>query len=390
MHHEPPRPPLLQRLPPGTSAVLTGCAVAIFAVTQYVMLLNEDEDVHPEGMALAGVAVAMALPLVWARRRPAPVLVVMLGEVAAAMAAGVSAEQIWPVLLAADILVGLIAATRTHRAGITVAGVTLAVQEAAWHLDLWRNGYRALAPGFLALTILLAAFVVLAWLAGAAIRQRREYGQALRAHAAAQAVTAERLRIARELHDMVAHSIGVIAIQAGAGRRVIDAHPAQARDVLDAIETTSRETLKGLRSMVGVLRRSEAPSPQVGLASLDRLMATTTAAGVHVDLRWQGERRPLPAPVDQSAFRIVQEAVTNVVRHAGTPHCHVSIDYGGEELRIEVVDDGRGTTTAEGDGFGIPGMRERVALLNGHFIAGPRPEGGFRVAARLPIPAGAP
>ncbi|MEV4249660.1 sensor histidine kinase [Streptosporangium canum] len=375
----PPRPPLLQRLPPLARELLTWCAVAAFALLQFAALLSGSDDANPQALPLAGAAVAMALPLAWVRRCPLPVLAVVLTELAVVTALGTSAEQLWPLLLAADVPVCVIAATRAGRAGVTMALVTLAVLEGVWHADLWRQGYRALAPGFLALTALLAAGVLLAWLAGTAIRQRREYGDAVRVHA----VTAERLRIARDVHDMVAHSIGSIAIQAGAGSRVIDTRPDQARDALNAIEVTSRETLKGLRQMLGVLRRPDAPP--AGLADLDRVTSTAIAAGVQVDVRWQGERRPLPAAVDQSAFRIVQEAVTNVVRHADATRCRVSIGCAGEELSVEIVDDGRGDSASESKGYGIAGMRERVALLNGHFSAGPRPEGGFSVAARLPI-----
>jgi len=205
---------------------------------------------------------------------------------------------------------------------------------------------------------------------------------------------AERLRIARELHDIVAHSIGIIAIQAGAGSRVFDARPAEARDALAAIEATSRETLSGLRRMVTGLRRTEpgpgpgqAPlDPAPGLADIERLAAMTLDAGVQVDVDWHGSREPLRADIDLSAFRIIQEAVTNVVRHAGTSQCHVSIGQQDGQLSIEVTDSGRGGSVT-GTGYGITGMRERAALLGGDFSAGPRPGGGFRVAARLPVPA---
>ncbi|MDR8413197.1 histidine kinase [Nonomuraea sp. 3-1Str] len=393
MHHDPPRPPLTQRLPPGARTALTWCAVAVFALVLFVTLLNQDRDVHPEAPAAAAAAAVMALPLAGSRRRPSAVLAVLLAEIPVATAAGVMADRIWPVFLAADILTGLVTAGRARRAGVVAAVAALAVQQAAWQFDLWRGGHRALAPGFVGLTLVLALGVLVAWLAGTSIRQRREYGRALRAHATAEAVTAERLRIARELHDMVAHSIGVIAIQAGAGARVMDAEPAKAREALTAIETTSRETLRGLRSLLGVLRRPEPrpaePAPFAGLADLDAVVAMTAAAGVRVDVRWSGERRPLPAAVDRSAFRIVQEAVTNVVRHAGVARCAVSIDFRDEELRVEIVDAGHGPAPAAppgGGGYGIAGMRERVALLDGDLSAGPRPGGGFRVAARLPVP----
>ncbi len=235
----------------------------------------------------------------------------------------------------------------------------------------------------------VAVVTVIAWLIGHSIRQARARTDLLRA----QTVMAERLRIARELHDIVAHSIGIIAIQAGAGRRVFDARPAEARDALAAIEATSRETLSGLRRMVTGLRLAEpgpgpgqAPlGPAPGLADTERLAAMTLEAGVQVEVDWRGSREPPPADIDLSAFRIIQEAVTNVVRHAGTGQCRVLIDQQDGYLSIEVTDSGRGGSLA-GTGYGITGMRERAALLGGDFSAGPRPGGGFRVAARLPVP----
>ena len=202
-----------------------------------------------------------------------------------------------------------------------------------------------------------------------------------------------------ELHDIVAHSIGIIAIQAGAGRRVFDARPDEARGALAAIEATSRETLSGLRRMVTGLRRADLeprlgqapPGPTPGLAAIERLAASTLEAGVKVDVDWHGSREPLPADIDLSAFRIIQEAVTNVVRHAGTGQCQVCIDRQDGQLSIEVTDSGRGGSGHGGGvartGYGITGMRERAALLGGDFSAGPRPGGGFRVAVRLPLPA---
>ena len=240
----------------------------------------------------------------------------------------------------------------------------------------------------------MALATIIAWLIGHSIRQAQAQAELIRAQAAAQTAMAERLRIARELHDIVAHSIGIIAIQAGAGRRVFDTSPDQARDTLAAIEATSRDTLSGLRRMVTGLRRAEpepgpgqAPlGPAPGLADVERLAATTLDAGVRVDVDWHGSREPLPADIDLSAFRIIQEAVTNVVRHAGTDRCQVGIDQQDGQLSIEVTDSGHGGSGA-GTGYGITGMRERAALLGGDFSAGPCPGGGFRVAARLPVPA---
>jgi signal transduction histidine kinase len=282
---------------------------------------------------------------------------------------------------AGGIEVCFIAATRPRRISLVAALMVFGVPVIfmAERLDM---------PVQLDVVVLLTT--VIAWLVGHSVRQAALQAEVRRAQAAAN----ERLRIARELHDMVAHSIGIIAIQAGVGRRVIDTQPAEARKALTAIEATSRETLAGLRQMLGVLRRAEPgpghgpPESAPGLADLGRLAATTRDAGVRVELRWLGPRRPLPADIDLSAFRIIQEAVTNVVRHASTDHCRVLIDQQDEELSVEITDDGRGGAVSA-SGYGIAGMRERAALLGGQLTAGPRPGGGFRVAARLPVPAGA-
>jgi signal transduction histidine kinase len=158
-----------------------------------------------------------------------------------------------------------------------------------------------------------------------------------------------------------------------------------------AVENEGRETLAGLRRMLVALRAAdEGQSPEAapaGLADVDRLAATTTAAGVRVEVHRLGEARQLPPDIDLSAFRIVQESVTNVVRHAGTRACRVTLDYrDDEELAVEITDDGLGRGSSTDTGFGVAGMRERVALLHGEFTAAPRPEGGFRVTARLPLP----
>ncbi|MFJ9854397.1 sensor histidine kinase [Streptomyces sp. NPDC101150] len=292
--------------------------------------------------------------------------------------------------LAVDLVLGFIVATCARRSSIVAVAVSFAVQLLV--IGGFAHGDNLTVNGVIALLAMAASCM-----AGLLSRERREHAVALRAQEVAEAVTAERLRIARELHDMVAHSIGIIAIQAGVGSRVIQTQPAQAREALRAIEATSRETLSGLRRTLVSLRQADrgataseqsplAPAP--GLADVEGLAAATAGAGVRVDVRCSGERRPVPAEIDLSAYRIVQEALTNVVRHAGTGRCRVAIDYGDEELSVEVVDDGRGVTeSGSAHGFGIIGMRERVGLLGGHLTAGPRPEGGFRVAAGLPLPA---
>ncbi|MEU4356793.1 sensor histidine kinase [Streptomyces virginiae] len=292
--------------------------------------------------------------------------------------------------VAVDLVLGFIVATCSRRASLAAVAVSFVVQLLV--IGVFAHGDNLTVNVVIALLAMAASCTV-----GLLSRERREHAVALRAQEVAEAVTAERLRTARELHDMVAHSIGIIAIQAGVGSRVIQTQPAEAREALRAIEATSRETLSGLRRTLVSLRQADlgatvsqqsplAPSP--GLADVERLAAATADAGIRVDVRRRGEQRPLPADIDLSAYRIVQEALTNVVRHAGTKRCRVAIDYRAEELSVEVVDDGRGATgDSSARGFGIIGMRERVALLGGDLSAGPRTGGGFRVAARLPLPA---
>jgi signal transduction histidine kinase len=237
----------------------------------------------------------------------------------------------------------------------------------------------------------------MAVLLGHLAKQGRERAAEHSVHAAEHAVANERLRIARELHDMVAHTIGIVALQSGAARRVINTQPERARDALEAVENASRETLAGLRRMLVVLRAvDDTAGPAVplrlapGLDDLERLAAATSAAGVRVDLRFTGERRPLAAEVDLAAYRIVQESLTNVVRHAGARSCAVAVDFGATELTLEVADPGGGARRPErGEhhphGYGLLGMRERVDLLGGAFAAGPHGQ-GFAVRARLPLP----
>lgn len=226
--------------------------------------------------------------------------------------------------------------------------------------------------------------MIVLWLVGNTIRIVRQY----RLSRQTQAAQAERLRIARELHDILAHSIGVIAIQAGMGSRIIATQPDDAASALRAIEDVSRDTLAGLRRMIGALRRSDGEPilGEDGLACLDDLVARSAGAGLRVDVRWAGQRCPLPPDIDLSAFRIIQEAVTNVVRHAGTDRCEVALDQRDQDLFINVTDNGRGGVPTAG--YGLRGMCERVAILQGECTAEPGAHGGFRVAVRIPIPAG--
>ena len=207
---------------------------------------------------------------------------------------------------------------------------------------------------------------------------------------ARRAVVDERLRIARELHDVVAHSMSVIAVQAGVGHHVLDSQPEEARRALAAIETTSRAALTEMRRLLGVLREEGQPraalSPAPGLADVPQLLTQVRQAGLDVTSIVTGQPADAPTPVGLTAYRIVQEALTNVLKHGG-PRARVSIQYGPDEVRLEICDDGRRHPAPRqpAEGHGLIGMRERVAVFGGRLSAGSQPDGGYRVAAWLPI-----
>ena len=206
--------------------------------------------------------------------------------------------------------------------------------------------------------------------------------------AAREAVVEERARIARELHDAIAHNVSMMVVQAGAERRVLDETSGSTREVLETIERIGRGALTEMRRLVGMLRSDTADelAPQPGLGDLPTLVAQVREAGLPVELRVEGEPRELPVGIELSAYRIVQEALTNALKHAGEARASVQVRYGADSLELEVTDDGLGgqTPVASG-GHGLAGMRERVALYGGRLDAGRRPGGGFAIHVLLPI-----
>jgi signal transduction histidine kinase len=225
-------------------------------------------------------------------------------------------------------------------------------------------------------------------------RQRRLAAERTRAEEARRRAGEERMRIARELHDVLAHNISLINVQAGVALHLMDEQPGQSRSALQAIRQASNDALGELRSVLDVLRQGdEAPprSPASGLAHLDSLVAGAGATGLAVRTEVEGTPRPLPAGTDLAAYRIVQESLTNVTRHAGPASATVLVRYGQDNLTVQVDDDGKGPeppSAADASlrpGRGLVGMRERVAALGGELTTGPRPGGGFRVLARLPV-----
>jgi signal transduction histidine kinase len=355
------------------------------------------------------LAIAVALPVGLRRRDPVGALILALTGCSVIVAVGGEINR--GPFLALALVLFTVAASCKRRVAVAalIASLALLVIQGL----VLSFGGRGSGPATGAALIL-----IIAWMIGITAQQRRSYTARVREQVAATAVTEERLRIARELHDVVAHSMTVVAVQAGFGEYVFDHQPAQAREALGAIQHVTREALADMQRLLGVLRRDgtgqpgggQAPdgrpangqeparrlqlAPAPGLADLERLVSTTAGAGVRVNVTRTGEHRDIPAGIDQSAFRIVQEALTNVVKHSGASSCRVSVGYEDTGLSVEITDAGgaapgldRSMAAREpnGTGHGILGMRERVSLCGGEFTAGPLPERGFRVAARFPL-----
>jgi len=336
--------------------------------------------------AAAGLYLLVTLPLAWRRRTPVAVLFTVIA--ASACAAFVIRPSQGPV---ASWIAGLVAfysvaANCPKRRALLAGGIGLAVL--AILISIGQPG--TLNPGSLAI---LAA----AWLVGFYLRQRRGQFSGLQVRAARAehereeqaraAVSQERGRIARELHDIVAHSVSVMVIQAQAGQRLIG-DAAQAGTAFRSIEASGREALVELRRLLAILRTADdqlAVGPQPGLGSLDSLIDQVCEAGLPVEVRIEGQQVPIPPGVDLSAYRIIQEALTNTIKHAGPAKAEVVLRYDPSTLELEITDTGTATAPGSGTGHGLIGMRERITLLGGELITGARDGGGYRVRARLPL-----
>ena len=269
-------------------------------------------------------------------------------------------------------------------AAIGVASIAVTAQR-----DVRLDAIDALLISFIAVGVCLVAFA-LRRRAERAVRLERRAAllEREREERASAAVAAERARIARDLHDVIAHSVSVMTVQAGAARLLLDEEPERARKPLLAVEETGRQALAEMRRLFGIVRGNEGEAtlaPQPSLTHLGALLEEASKAGLPVELTVEGEPGDLPPGIDLAAYRIVQEALTNARKHGGPAPTHVAVRYQREELDLEIMNDGRASANGESGGHGLIGMRERVALYGGELEAGPRAGGGFAVRARLPL-----
>ncbi|MFF0013659.1 sensor histidine kinase [Streptomyces sp. NPDC005374] len=324
--------------------------------------------------------------LLWRHRRP---VLVTFGTAAAAMLYLGAGYPYGPVFLTVALACFSAVVAGHRKAAWTALGMLWAghVLVAHW-LYQWLPPSRDPAAPWGQEGVIAAWVVAIVALSELARTRREQWARerAERARAAQRRADEERLRIARELHDVLAHSISVINVQAGVGLALLDTDPEQARTALTTIKAASKEALGEVRQVLDTLRTpGDAPrAPAPGLDRLPELVAQAAGAGLTVEV--EGTAPKLPPGADLAAFRIVQEALTNVVRHSGSRHARVRLEHGVGALRLRIDDDGPGTgADAGGSGNGLAGMRERAAALGGTIEAGPRPDGGFRVLAVLPL-----
>lgn len=377
----------LRDLPPATADLLLagGLAVVLAGLTTAV-------PVHPGYRQTDALAVGLALlaSLALAFRRRAPMLT-LAASLAPVLVYQARAYEGGPALLAPLVALYTIATVESRRRSLALGVLTGVLMSAS------RVIFSSEPTGTLATDAVgyIAAALFLGWAVAnrrayvAEIQDRAERAEQTREQEARRRVDAERLRIARELHDAVAHSIATINVQAGVAVHVLDKRPEQASEALTSIRDASKQALAELREILGILRPAgEAHSrvPTGGLDQLDALLQTSRERGVDVELHVDGERCPLPITVDLAAYRIIQESLTNVIRHAGNATAQVRIGYDPASLRLTVTDDGNGADQfSDGSGHGIIGMRERVRALGGTLEARPQPGGGFEVTASLPL-----
>jgi signal transduction histidine kinase len=367
-------------------------SIAILAAVEVAFRLDETKDhpLHGTTWLMAAWAAVMVLPLLARRRYPfgAPVAVFAIGVAGSLWNATLATYTFGNFLavLAATFLFGLLFERERSPIGL---GIALGAASFVVYNDP-RQGVSEIAwIGFTFSLVWLAGLALGSQLKTAASAvERAERLEREREAEARAAVAEERARIARELHDIVGHSVSVMTVQASAVRRLLREDQEREREALITVEETGRAALAEMRRLVGVLRRHEetpALVPQPSLEHVEKLVEQTREAGLPTRLTIEGDASPLPAGIDLTAYRLVQEGLTNALKHARASHAEVLVRYVDGSVELVVSDDGIGTGNGGGSGHGLVGMRERVAVVGGELAAGPRPNGGYELRARLPV-----
>lgn len=392
----------LPRIPPrslGGRVVDGALAGALASYACIDVIGGHNESAAEIGLTLA--ALGMTVPLVWRRTHGLAAAAACTAAMTAQSFLAEPPEALWTLIAMVVLAYSVAANEPVRRAGIGALAVSAAISVAIARDS--SDSVSNIPP-----TLLL--FVAIPWAAGRTLHGRNRHSDDLTEHVASlqraqetvarDAVTAERARIAREMHDVVAHSLSVIAIQADAAEAALERDPDLARAPLAAVKNTSREALTEMRRLLGLLRAADPElelEPQPGLGALDALIETVRAAGVDAHVVIEGDRTGLAPGVDLTAYRVVQEGLTNVLKHAGRTRAHVSIRYAPDSLAVEVRNDGApgqpagrrsaadsGSAGQGSAGQGLAGMRERVGLYGGVVEAAAGPDGGFRLCATLP------
>ncbi len=399
---------VLRRRPAAADALVAALFAAAGVTSLYAVFEVQRRlapSVHEPKLVPILAVLAVTLPLALRRRFPlvvatAVIVAFVLGHVLLPDSEQEGYITVWACWLA-------LYSAAVHPRRTRLWSVALGALAAVLVLDIVRVVFFAvelkglLLPQSTAFLYNVAVLVGLPLLLGLAVRALRERERRLMAQAAAlrrqreenarRAVLDERVRIARELHDVVAHHVSVMGIQAGAARRVMGRRPEQAEEIMSSIEASSRQAVDELHRLLGFLRQAERPderSPRPDLTRLDELVAHAAEGGLSVELVVDGERRSLPATLELSAYRVIQEALTNALKHSGGTRATVRLDYQPAALEIDVVDDGEDGAVqqrTQTGGLGLIGMRERVGLHGGSLRAGPREHGGFGVHASFPL-----
>ena len=376
---------LAREHPVATDRVLTAVLTVVSVAGLWLVSWSKTAQYRTPDAGGVLLTLAIVVPLLWRRQRPGLVLVISGTALLGYDAVGYSSGLAW---LACYWAVYSYAVYRRQRDAYWPLAVWVA--EIVAHLALPARGSGATQTALIFLGV-----TAVVWIRGDAVRSGLVEAERQRELRARQAVADERTRIARELHDVVSQALGVIVMQAGGAGSVPVLEEPDAKAVLATIEQTGRQAFAEMRRLVGVLREDDeeavlAPQPTVG--EIPALLARLASAGLDVDLEIEGTRLEASAGVELSAYRIVQEALTNTLKHSGAGHATVRLSWSPDHLEVEVSDDGPAADAAapppvlaDSGGKGLVGMRERVLLYGGELEAGPSPHGGYRVAARLPL-----